>query len=92
MIKSFRHKGLAKLYESGNKAGVQTAHAKKLRLILGVLEAAKTPKDVGLPGLGLHQLKGDMEGFWAITVSGNWRIIFQFDGEGVINIDYVDYH
>jgi proteic killer suppression protein len=92
MIKSFRHKGLAKLYESGKKAGVQTAHAKKLRLILGVLEAAKAPKDVGLPGLELHPLKVVLEGFWAITVSGNWRIIFQLDGEDAVNVDYVDYH
>lgn len=92
MIKSFRHKGLAKFFETGSKSGIQAQHADRLRLILGLLNAATGPGDLALPGLKLHPLKGDRKGTWAVSVSGNWRITFRFEGKNADLIDYEDYH
>ena len=92
MIRSFEHKGLAKFFKSGTTAGIQAAHAPRLRLILGRLNAATSPKDMNLPGLRLHELKGNRAGIWSVTVSGNWRVTFRFtDGDADI-VDYEDYH
>lgn len=92
MIRSFAHKGLRKLFESGSNAGVRPEHNKRLRLILGVLNAAVTIQDVSLPGLGLHRLTGSLSGFWAVSVSENWRIIFRFEDGEALNVNYIDYH
>ncbi len=92
MIQSFRHKGLQRFYRRGSRTGIQPQHEKRLRLILARLDAAREPKDMSLPGLRLHQMTGKLEGFWAVNVSGNWRIIFRFDGPDVYDIDYLDYH
>jgi proteic killer suppression protein len=92
MIRSFRHKGLAKFFATGSRAGVQAAHAERLRLILAALNAAVAPSDMGLPGLKLHPLKGGRSGTWSVTVSGNWRITFRFSGKDAIDVDYEDYH
>ena len=92
MIRGFKHKGLAKFFETGSKAGIQAQHAGRLRLILGRLSAAASPRDMALPGLGLHPLKGDREGIWAVTVSGNWRVTFTFIGKDADAVDYEDYH
>lgn len=92
MIKSFKHKGLKKLFETGSKQGVKPEHATRLRLILARLDASSTQEDMNLPGLGLHPLKGSLKGFWAVIVPGNWRIIFRFENGNVIDVDYLDYH
>jgi proteic killer suppression protein len=92
MIQSFRHKGLRQFYQAGSKAGIQSQHEKRLRLILARLDAAREPKDMSLPGLRLHPMTGRLEGFWAVDVSGNWRIVFRFDGHDVYDVDYLDYH
>ena len=92
MIRGFKHKGLGRFYETGSKAGIQTVHAERLELILGRLSVAIEPKDMGLPGLGLHPLKGDRKGTWAVKVSGNWRVTFQFVGKDADVVDYEDYH
>ena len=92
MIRGFRHKGLAKLFETGSKSGIQAQHAARLRLILGRLGAATTPHDLALPGLALHPLKGNQTGRWAVSVSGNWRITFEFVGKDADAVDYEDYH
>lgn len=92
MIKSFRHKGLQRFFETGSKAGIQAAHATKLQLQLTALEQAMKPEDLLTTSWGLHQLKGDLKGHWAITVNGNWRMIFTFEGADVILVDYRDYH
>lgn len=92
MIKEFRHKGLKKLYETGSQKGVRPEHAKRLRLILARLDASLTPQDMLLPGLDLHSLKGSYEGCWAVSVSGNWRVVFRFEGQNVVDVDYLDYH
>lgn len=92
MIRSFKHKGLRLFFESGKTSGIQTQHANKLRLILGRLHAAQELKDMDLPGLRLHELKGNRSGTWAVDVSGNWRITFRFEGEDAEVVDYEDYH
>lgn len=91
-IRSFKHKGLNRFFETGKVSGIQPQHAKKLRLILGRLHAARKPKDMNLPGLRLHELKGNRSGTWSVDVSGNWRITFRFEGEDVEVVDYEDYH
>ncbi len=92
MIRSFRHKGLATFYKSGSTAGIQAAHAKRLRLILGRLNAATDPKDMDLPGLRLHKLSGNRDGIWSVKVSGNWRLTFLFESGDAEIVDYEDYH
>lgn len=92
MIRSFKSKGLAKFYKTGSKAGVAPAHMKRLRLILAALDNAKSPEQMNLPGMGLHQLAGELAGYWSVNVSGNWRIIFRFDGGSAADVDYLDYH
>ena len=92
MIRGFRHKGLARFFETGSKAGIQAEHAPRLRLLLGRLSAATSARDMGLPGLRLHQLVGDRKGRWAVSVSGNWRVTFQFVGKDADSVDYEDYH
>ncbi|HNB55140.1 MAG TPA: type II toxin-antitoxin system RelE/ParE family toxin [Anaerolineales bacterium] len=92
MITSFNHKGLERFFLTGSKAGIQPAHATKLRLILGRLHASTSPNDMNLPGLFLHELKGDRQGTWAVRVSGNWRLTFKFESQNAILVDYEDYH
>jgi proteic killer suppression protein len=92
MIKSFKHKGLKKLYETGSLQGVRPEHAKRLRLILARLDAIQAPQDMGLPGLNLHPLRGDFEEFWAVSVSGNWRVLFRFEDNSPVDVNYLNYH
>ena len=92
MIHGFKHKGLAKFFQTGSKAGIQAQHAERLELILGRLSAATSPKDMGLPGLELHPLKGDRKGVWAVKVSGNWRVTFLFAEKDADDVDYEYYH
>ena len=92
MITSFRHKCLRQLYESGSKAGIQAQQIGRLRLILARLDASREPRDMNLPGLRLHPMSGDLAGFWLVSVSGNWRVIFRFDGQDACDVDYLDYH
>jgi proteic killer suppression protein len=91
-IVGFRHKGLERFFTRGRTAGIQSKHAKRLRLILGRLSVAKEPRDMGLPGLDLHPLKGDRQVTWAVRVSGNWRVTFRFVGPDVSGVNYEDYH
>lgn len=76
----------------GSRTGIQPSHADRLRLQLGRLDAAKVPEDMDLPGWHLHPLKGQYRGFWSIRVNRNWRLIFAFSGEDVVDVDYLDYH
>ncbi len=92
MICSIRHKGLKRLYEFDDPRGVVAEHVAKLRDILARLDAAGTVADMDLPGFRLHPLKGELKGFWAVTVRANWRVTFRFaDGEAR-DVDYLDYH
>ena len=92
MIRSFKHKGLGRFFETGSKAGIQAQHAERLRLILAQRNAATAPADMGLPGLRLHPLLGHRRGTWSVWVSGNWRITFKFVGKDADAVDYEDYH
>jgi toxin HigB-1 len=91
-IKTFRHKGLAKFFLTGSKAGIHATHAERLRQLLAVLDAARGLADLAAPGLKLHPLQGDRAGQWACTVSGNYRLIFRWADKDVIDVDYADYH
>jgi proteic killer suppression protein len=92
MIKSFRHKGLKQFVETGSKAGIQPTHAPRLRRLLTALDVAIRPEDMGAPGYDLHPLKGNLAGHWSVSVSGNWRLTFLFEGEDAVLVDYQDYH
>jgi proteic killer suppression protein len=92
MITSFRHKGLRLLFETGNAKGIQPAHTQKLTDILDLLNAAAKPSDMNFPGSVLHPLKGKLKGHWAVRVSGNWRVTFQFQAGNATDVDYIDYH
>ena len=92
MIKRFRHSGLERYFQKGTKSGIQPKHADRIRLILGRLHASVRPQDMNLPGLALHELRGNRKGTWAVKVSGNWRITFSFDGPDAVNVNYEDYH
>jgi proteic killer suppression protein len=92
MIRSFRHKGLEAFFRTGSKAGIQPAHAEKLRRQLTALEYAVRPEDMNAPGWRWHPLKGDLRGHYAVTVNGNWRLVFRFDNDDAELVDYLDYH
>lgn len=91
MIESIRHKGLKRLFEDDDASGVNPEHVGKIKNILATLHAATTIEHMNLPGFRLHALKGELKGFWAVTVRANWRVIFRFDGNAE-DVDYVDYH
>jgi toxin HigB-1 len=92
MIRSFKHKGLEQFFVKGTLKGIQTRHAKRLRLILGRLNVSTSPKDMDLPGLRLHSLSGKRSEVWSVWVSGNWRVTFRFVGEDAEIVNYEDYH
>jgi toxin HigB-1 len=84
--------GLGRFFTDGNARGIDARFAPKLRLLLGALNGAKRPEEMNLPGAHLHSLKGKRKGQWAVSVSGNWRLVFEFEGENATNLDLVDYH
>lgn len=92
MIKGFQHKGLERFFLTGSKAGIQPRHAARLRVQLTALEHAISHRDMNAPGWRLHRLGGNLSGFYAVSVSGNWRLIFRFEGTDVVEVDYIDYH
>lgn len=92
MIKSFKHKGLQKFYESGSTVGVQGKHKQRLRMILAALDSSHEIDDMDIPGFRLHPLKGKLKGLWSVTVSGNWRITFEFENGNAHSVNYEDYH
>ncbi len=91
MIKSFKHKGVKRFYETESKVG-KPDHASKLVRQLAILDRATNPEDMNIPGWRLHPLVGDLSPHWAITVSGNWRLTFAFEDGDVVLVDYKDYH
>jgi toxin HigB-1 len=92
VIRSFRHAGLERFFLTGSKAGIQPKHASRLEEQLAVLNVAKKPEQMNVPGWRLHPLKGRLAGHWSVSVSGNWRMTFRFGGEDAILVDYQDYH
>ena len=92
MIEGFQHKGLKRLCEDDDRRKVPAAHSDKIARILARLNEALTMQDMGLPGYRLHPLKGKLAGFWSVSVSGNWRIIFRFENGTACDVDLIDYH
>ena len=92
MIRSFKHKGLEDFFYSGKKKGIRPEHTDRLAKILDRLSAASEIRDMNYPGSNLHKLSGDKKGQYAVKVSGNWRVFFEFiRGEAYV-VDYDDYH
>ena len=92
MVESFRHRGLKRLYERGDRSQVHPAFVDKIERILARLDQATEARDMDLPGFRLHRLTGDLKGFWSVTVSANWRIVFRFEQGRALDVDLVDYH
>ena len=92
MIRSFRHKGLRRLYEDDDRSKLQADLADRIGDILAALDAATRPEDMDRPSFRLHALKGDRKGQWSVTVRANWRIVFVFDEGDAVDVDLVDYH
>ncbi|MCY4528518.1 MAG: type II toxin-antitoxin system RelE/ParE family toxin [Chloroflexi bacterium] len=92
MIRSFRHRGLRRLYERDDPSRVAAFLANRIAVVLADLDEVSNPRDIDMPGYRLHPLKGQMRGLWSISVSGNWRITFRFEDGDVHDVDLVDYH
>jgi toxin HigB-1 len=92
MIRSFKHRGLKRLYERGDRSGIRSDLLDTVQEILTVLDSAVTPQALNLPGYRLHPLKGELKGLWAVTVRTNWRIVFRFEGTDAFDVELIDYH
>ena len=92
MIRSFKHRGLKRLYERGDRSGIRPDLVDTVQEILTVLDKATTPQALSLPGYRLHPLKGDLQGFWSVTVRANWRIMFRLEEGAAFDVELIDYH
>jgi toxin HigB-1 len=92
MIRNFKHRGLRRLYEDDDRRGLNAEQVEKIRIVLARLDRATRPDDMALPGLRLHPLKGELTGFWSVTIRANWRIVFRFEDRNVADVDLMDYH
>lgn len=92
MIRSLKHKGLKRLYEKGERSGIRPDMVETIEKILTILDVATTPLAFDLPRYRLHPLKGDLNGYWAVTVRANWRIIFRFEAGDAVDVELIDYH
>ena len=92
MIRSFRHRGLKRLYDRGDHSLIGPGLRDRVEVILAQLDVASSPEAMRLPHYRLHALKGDRKGYWSVTVKTNWRIIFRFEGEDVFDLELIDYH
>ena len=92
MIRSFIHKGLEIFYRTGSKRGIDPNHSKRLRQYLALLDTAVTIDDMAAPGARLHALRGSLDGYWAMTISGNWRFVFMLEESEAYDVNYIDYH
>ena len=92
MIKCFQHKGLQTFFKTGSKVGIQPHHAARLSRQLIRLDAAKSSDYMNVPGWKLHNLSGNLAGYFSVTVNGNWRLTFTFEDGDAVLVDYQDYH
>ena len=92
LIRSFRHRGLRRLYERDDPSRIAADQLDRITLALADLDAAGKPSDLDLPGYRLHPLRGDRRGLWSISITGNWRMTFRFEAGDVYDVDLVDYH
>ena len=92
MIANFKHRGLKRLFERGDRSKIRPDLVAKVERILARLNASATPDDMNVPGFGLHPMAGDLKGYWAVVVSRNWRVIFRFENGTACDVDFLDYH
>jgi toxin HigB-1 len=92
VIRRFRHRGLRRLFEDDDRRGLNPEHADKIARVLAQLNHSRRPGDMDLPGWRLHPLKGELAGFWSVTIRSNWRIVFRFEAGDATDVDYLDYH
>ena len=92
MVRSFRHRGLRRLYERGDASLIRTDLRERVEVMLAQLDVAGTVNAMRLPQYRLHALKGDLKGYWSVTVKANWRITFRFEHGDVYDVDLTDYH
>lgn len=92
MIRSFKHRGLKRLFENGDRSGIGAELIQRVENILATLDAADSPRALDLPGYRLHKLKGAYQGYWAVTVRANWRVIFSFEDGDAFDVELIDYH
>jgi toxin HigB-1 len=92
MIRSFKHRGLKRLYETGDRSGIRSDLVDTIERVLLVLDSATTPQALNIPRYRLHPLKGDLKGFWSVTIRANWRVIFRFEGDNAFDVELIDYH
>ncbi|HEY4944416.1 MAG TPA: type II toxin-antitoxin system RelE/ParE family toxin [Rhizomicrobium sp.] len=92
MIRRIRHRGLRRLYEDDDWRGLDARQVERIARVLARLAIATEPGHLNLPGWRLHPLKGALAGFWSVTISANWRIVFRFENGDVTDVDYLDYH
>ena len=92
MARTFRHKGLKRLFDKDDSSGVRSDQVRRIQDVLAHLDQAQRPADLDLPGYRLHALRGNRKGYWSVTISGNWRIIFRFEDGNALDVDLVDYH
>lgn len=92
MIKTWRHKGIKRLFETGSTAGIQAKHAEDLKQLLFQLANAIKPEDMNTPGNDFHKLSGNLKGYYAVKVSKNWRLMFGFQEQDAVDVDLIDYH
>jgi len=92
VIRSLIHRGLKRLYERDDRSGIRPDLLETVERILTVLDSATAPQALDIPRYRLHQLKGDLKGFWSVTVRANWRIVFRFEEEDACDVELIDYH
>jgi proteic killer suppression protein len=92
MIRTFKHRGLKRLYERGDRSGIRPDLLDTVERILSVLDSARTSQALDVPRYRLHALKGELKGLWSVTVRANWRIIFRFEGTDAFDVELIDYH
>lgn len=92
MIRSFKHRGLKRLYQRGDPSGIRPDLLETIERILTILDSAAGPQALDIPRYRLHPMKGDLRGFWSVTVRANWRVIFRFEGNDAFDVELIDYH
>jgi toxin HigB-1 len=92
MIRRFRHRGLKRLFADDDRRGLNPSQVDKIARVLALLNRAARPEDMNLPGFRLHPLKGALAGYWSVTITANWRIIFRLEDGDATDVDLIDYH
>lgn len=92
MIRTIRHKGIKKLVQSNDRRGLNAEQLPRIVRVVALLDQAAQPQDLDIPGYHLHPLRGDLQGFWSVRITGNFRLVFRMEDGDVFDIDLVDYH